>query len=177
MVGWKRRQAISTPPSQPGGRPEGTKTGRLPDQVDPAARLGETVINLAGPAQAAVYSAWAGRMTAKRNQDQAEILGVVEDSPVSHWSAEFVLGLGNQDRPLDDHGDADHRETGQAFEVLGLDADADGQEVTLAYRALAKRHHPDRWVEADERLRRHHAEEMLRINRAYRVLRGSAALT
>lgn len=30
------------------------------------------------------------------------------------------------------------------FEVLGVDADSDTEEIRLAYRAAARRHHPDR---------------------------------
>ena len=53
----------------------------------------------------------------------------------------------------------------------GLEPGATQDEIALAYRGLAKVHHPDRWAEADDATRHHHSEEMLRVNAAYRALR------
>ena len=162
MTSWKPRDRMAV---------------EMSDQVDPAARLGRSPIDLTSTSQAARYTAWADRMTAKRNRDQADILDEHPGPPVNHWSAEAVLGTADDHRPVDDGASADPRETGPALGLLGLSPGADGQEVTAAFRALAKQHHPDRWAGAAEPLRRRHAEEMLRINRAYRILREAALLT
>ena len=80
------------------------------------------------------------------------------------------------DDPLADPGIvADPRRTSRLLVELGLQPGAGPDEATAAYRRLAKMHHPDRWAEADEETRRHHAEEMLRINAVYRVLKAELA--
>ena len=56
---------------------------------------------------------------------------------------------------------------------LGLPAEATSDDIALAYRQLAKLHHPDRWAEADEATRQRNAEEMMRVNAVYRALRIS----
>jgi hypothetical protein len=50
------------------------------------------------------------------------------------------------------------------FEVLGVDAESDTEEIRLAYRTAARRHHPDRGGDATT---------FARITDAYRVLRES----
>ena len=142
-----------------------------PDQVQSADRLGADVLDLTDDAEAARYSAWAGRMRDKRDRNQAEILGEPDPPVTDNWSAASVLGTGAEDRPLTDLSPSDRFETARALEVLGLDASAGAGDVATAFRTLAKVHHPDRWVEADGTVRRHHAETMLQINAAYRTLR------
>ena len=50
------------------------------------------------------------------------------------------------------------------FEVLGVDRDSDTEEIRLAYRSAARRHHPDHGGDA---------KEFSRITDAYRTLRDS----
>jgi DnaJ-class molecular chaperone len=54
---------------------------------------------------------------------------------------------------------------------LDLREGANLDDVSRAYKQLAKQHHPDRFVEADEDTRRFHQERMACINQAYRTLR------
>ena len=49
------------------------------------------------------------------------------------------------------------------YKELGLNPDAGPEVVRAAYRALARKHHPDNGAEPD-------AERMVRINRAYEIL-------
>lgn len=59
------------------------------------------------------------------------------------------------------------------FEVLGVSRSASAQDVRHAYRELARRWHPDRFVEGPERL---WAEsKMIQINLAYEEALGQCA--
>src|SRR5580692_6563978 len=51
------------------------------------------------------------------------------------------------------------------YDILGVAPDASGEEIKRAYRALARRHHPD--VAADKSKAEHRFKE---INEAYEVL-------
>lgn len=53
------------------------------------------------------------------------------------------------------------------YGVLGLNAGASPEVVRAAYRALARKHHPDNGAEPD-------AERMVRINRAHEILSDPA---
>lgn len=55
-------------------------------------------------------------------------------------------------------------------EVLGVPASAAPAEVRQAYRALAKRFHPDRWATADPQTRSEAELRMKEVNGAYRAL-------
>ena len=59
--------------------------------------------------------------------------------------------------------------------VLGLPGTATDDDVHRQYRTLAKEHHPDRFPDADESTREWHAEQMHRINAAYRALQDVGA--
>lgn len=119
------------------------------------------------------YSAWAGRLHDKSVRDHATILGepVDPNPPTGYWSSESVL---SGDDLISDAGIVPEqmRRNRLLFE-LGLTPGASAAEVSRAYRALAKVHHPDRWVEADEATRAHHAEKILHVNAVYQALRRS----
>ena len=120
------------------------------------------------------YSAWADRMRAKRQRDQARIRGTqsAPDPVPGYWSADTVIGRSSA---IEDEQPAAAPEPGQVTRclgVLGLEPGATTEQVTLAYRRLAKVHHPDRWAEAGEALQLHHSEQMLKVNAAYRILRA-----
>jgi DnaJ-domain-containing protein 1 len=113
-------------------------------------------------------SAWAERLRQKRVRDQARILGLDEaDEPRGYWHADHV-----RREPVVDLTDP---RTAEPLGVLGLAPGAGDAEVAAAYRRLAKAHHPDRWLTADESVRRQHAEEMLRVNAAYAALRAGVS--
>ena len=130
--------------------------------------------NVASTSAGARYSAWADRLREKRQRDQAHVRGVdaadPRPSPLERSHRHRSAGPARGGRPVlaPAPGEAD-RQLG----VLGLEPGASAEEVNLAYRRLAKVHHPDRWAEADAATRRHHSEEMLRVNAAYRALRTS----
>jgi DnaJ-domain-containing protein 1 len=116
------------------------------------------------------YSAWADRLRDKRTRDQATILGSPTD-PVAtgNWSSDSVR---TGDDPVDEPGVVpDQRRLGRLLAELGLESGASAEQVAAAYRALAKVHHPDRWIEADETTQTHHVEQMVRLNAVYRALR------
>ena len=170
MPGWKRkRRAVPT------GDLARSRSDEA-DQIRSADRLAGPVLDLTAVGGAERYAAWVDRMRDKRHRDQAAILGPPDAPTWDHWSAESVLGTGDEDQPLDAGGQLGTWETARALEVLGLDARAGAAEVAVAFRALAKVHHPDRWAEADDAVQCHHAEQMLRVNAAYRALRSAASV-
>ena len=129
-------------------------------------------IDLRSTPAAERYSAWADRLRDKRRRDQARIRGgdTADGADRSHWNADTVIGR---------HGDHETGPSGlpvssseltDRLGVLGLEPGATSEEINLAYRRMAKVHHPDRWAEADEATQRHHSEAMLRVNAAYRAL-------
>ena len=82
--------------------------------------------------------------------------------------------MSSGDDPLDEPGVvADPSRRARLLGELGLPPEATSDDITLAYRRLAKQHHPDRWAEADEVTQQRNAEEMLRVNAVYRALRVS----
>lgn len=120
------------------------------------------------------YSAWASRLRDKSERDHATILGspVDPNRSAGYWQSESVLS-GND--PVGDPGVApDQMRRIRLLIELGLSPEATAAEVSMAYRGLAKVHHPDRWVEADEDTRAHHAEKIVRINAVYQALRRDA---
>ncbi len=144
----------------------------------------ETVLDLSTPrpsidltsARAAQrYSDWAERLRAKRRRDQAHIRGTDIPDPVapSHWGSDTLIGGSTSN----DTGPApfapDWSDTTRWLGVLGLGPGATSEQVGLAFRNLAKVHHPDRWAEAEAEVQEHHSEEMLRLNAAYQALRAA----
>ncbi len=55
-----------------------------------------------------------------------------------------------------------------SFKLLGLDPDAALNDVKKAYRILAKKHHPDRFTENEQKKKQE--EKMVRINEAYQLI-------
>jgi DnaJ-domain-containing protein 1 len=124
-------------------------------------------------AEAKRYTDWADRMRMKRQRDQAHIRGVefVSLDEAANWSADTVIGQSDVHEIGDPSRPADPARVTDALGLLGLEPGASADQVALAYRELAKQHHPDRWAGADESTQRLHAEEMMRVNSAYTALR------
>lgn len=124
--------------------------------------------------RAAQYNAWAERMKAKRQRSKAVYAGVQEaeaaDQP-TYWSTEAVFAeakrVADNEVPVRPNAGRIH----ELLEVFDLRDDASPTDVNHAYRRLAKEHHPDRYVDADEDVRRFHEERMADINQAYSALR------
>ncbi len=124
-------------------------------------------------AEAKRYTDWADRMRMKRQRDQAQIRGVefVSLDDAANWSADTVIGQSDVHALGDASVPADPSTVTDALGLLGLEPGASPDEVTLAYRELAKQHHPDRWAGADDSIQRQHAEAMMRVNSAYTAVR------
>lgn len=174
---WKRMResgaarASDTPPGDnPWVEPEPLPTVDLdaltarPADADPVAR-------------AAAYNDWANRLRAKRvnaqrtiaAQQSAEAGEATGDRP-TYWSPDAVF---TESRRVDED-TADRPNpwrVQELLEVLDLRDGASQDELTRAYKQLAKQHHPDRFAEADADTRRYHEERMARINQAYQTLR------
>ena len=63
--------------------------------------------------------------------------------------------------------------TNNPFQVLGLSAGADADQIRAAYRALVKKCHPDQFLDADEQQAAQ--EKLVQLNLAYREALSKAA--
>jgi hypothetical protein len=116
----------------------------------------------------AAYAEWAERMKQKRAEKQATIRGdAAQPQAASYWSSDALF---EESKRLEDDLAKAVQTRSELLAVLGLPPTADADEVQRQYRRLAKEHHPDRYPEADPEIRDHHAEQMHRINAAYRAL-------
>lgn len=61
------------------------------------------------------------------------------------------------------------------FEVLGVSSMVTSDELTKAYRTLAKKYHPDRYQERSEKVRRAAEQRMAELNEAYKMARDRLA--
>ena len=61
------------------------------------------------------------------------------------------------------------------FEVLGVTSLVTSDELTKAYRTLAKKYHPDRYQERSEKVRRAAEQRMAELNEAYKMARERLA--
>ncbi len=62
------------------------------------------------------------------------------------------------------------------YEVLGLDTTASAAEVKTAYRSLAKKWHPDRFINVPDRLQQAE-QEIQKINEAYEIIKEHIQIT
>jgi DnaJ-domain-containing protein 1 len=127
--------------------------------------------------RAAAYNDWADRLRAKRVNAQRTIAAqqstdaglATEDRP-TYWTTDAVFA---ESRRVDERVTERPNpwRVQELLDVLDLREGANLDDVSRAYKQLAKQHHPDRFVEADEDTRRFHQERMACINQAYRTLR------
>jgi DnaJ-class molecular chaperone len=61
------------------------------------------------------------------------------------------------------------------FEVLGVTSMVTADELTKAYRTLAKKYHPDRYQERSEKVRQAAEQRMAELNEAYKMARERLA--
>ena len=138
------------------------------------------------PERAAQYAAWAERMRTKRAAAKARIAADAAsgstgpDGPASgaaasggptYWTTDALFAESRRVEEQELVGRPDPAVVRELLAVLDLRDGADPDQLTAAYRRLAKEHHPDRFVHADDATRRFHEERMLEVNRAYRHLR------
>lgn len=131
-----------------------------------------------GDDAAARANAWAERMKAKRQAtkeriaaDQRSAAGIAGEPAPTYWTTDALFSDSRRAEEDELSRRPDPAAVAELLAVLDLRDDADADALTTAYRRLAKVHHPDRFVTADEATQRHHAERMLDINRAYTHLR------
>ena len=123
------------------------------------------------PEQAARVNAWRERLAAKSQRARSYTFREEpEPMSTSYWSEEvlFAESRDAEEAMLDD---ATDRATIDGLLLdWGLPPEATAADVNLAFRRLAKVHHPDRWVLADETTQLDHEAAMRRVNRIYAVL-------
>lgn len=61
------------------------------------------------------------------------------------------------------------------YEVLGISSMSTPEEITKAYRTLAKKYHPDRYQERSDKVRRAAEQRMAELNEAYKLARDRSA--
>jgi DnaJ-domain-containing protein 1 len=158
------------------------------DQAPPSLRdLGRTYgaepTDAAAQADAADRTRdWADRL---RQKQERRARPSEEDQPPTSAGYWTVEGLFEESRRLQ-HEEELHGPTGPAdgranpwrfrelLAVFDLEEGATSAEIGSAYRRLAKKHHPDRFVEADPDTQAFHAAEMRRIIDAYQALRSAS---
>lgn len=62
------------------------------------------------------------------------------------------------------------RSADQAYQILEIDRSASNAEVKKAYRAMAKKYHPDRVVTEDEAIKRGAEEKFKEVQKAYELI-------
>lgn len=122
--------------------------------------------------RAAQYNDWAERMKAKRQRNREAILGSNRPEPsTGYWTPDSLFA----DSKLADEDDLLTRpnpwRVEELLSVLDLTGDAEPEDVSDAYRRLAKQHHPDRFIAADADTQQFHADRMTDIIKAYRALK------
>ena len=107
--------------------------------------------------------AWRERLAGKsdRNRRMASTTAEEPAEAGSYWDTKWLFS--------DPGGELEVAVT--PFGVLGLAEGATIDEVSVAFRALAKAHHPDRWVHAGAEIRAEHERSMRVVNEAYGALK------
>jgi DnaJ-domain-containing protein 1 len=119
-------------------------------------------------AQSARYTDWAERIKEKRNRLAKDQAG--EPSP-SYWSTDALF---EESRRVEDDEILSRPNPWRVMELLAtldLREGASTTEIGEAYRRLAKKHHPDRFVNAEPAIQEFHAEKMRDVITAYRTLK------
>jgi DnaJ-domain-containing protein 1 len=130
-------------------------------------------------AKAARYNDWAERMRDKRTRNQAQAreiqdraAGITRDP--TYWNSDALF---EESRRVDQEELLERPNPWRVTEllaVLDLRDGASATEIGDAYRRLAKTHHPDRFIEADENTREFHEQKMREVIDAYRALKTLA---
>lgn len=144
-------------------------------------RLGQTDPRLfEKKTRADEYSAWAERLREKRNKNQQHIRqaqgeGDGDGSSPNYWTTEALYDESRRVQAEELGSGSPGHSNRELLALFNLTEKASAADITDAYRRLAKLHHPDRYVEADRETQDHHADQMQRINAAYRALKAARA--
>lgn len=150
---------------------------RTPEPSTDGASAEAEAARAASSNRQAAYADWADRMKQKRAEKQATIRATKPPEPGSsrdgtYWSSDALY---EESRRLESDLTKAVQTRVELLAVLGLSGTATEDDVHRQYRTLAKEHHPDRFPDADESTRDWHAEQMHRINAAYRALQDVGA--
>lgn len=126
--------------------------------------------------QVAKVNAWAERLRAKKEATKARYdaqsaADRAREADATYWTTEALFA---ESRAVEEDWDQAGRSAAQKAQllaVLGLDDTASTSDAQARFKQLVKQHHPDRWVHAEPVLRERHAEQMQRINAAWRALK------
>jgi DnaJ-domain-containing protein 1 len=113
------------------------------------------------------YGAWRERLRSKSQRNRTMFTPPAPDAPKGpspYWDPETLFAASASVEAAEDH---------SPLAVLDLRESATAEEILVAYRNLAKLHHPDRWIDADDGTRQHHDDCMKAVNDAYTALRAS----
>lgn len=177
-IGARQREAVPDDDApNPWGDPADVAPEPLPTiDLDALTRQDEL---LDAGQRAAQYNDWAERMRAKRQRAKAVYAGTAgadagtapEAGAPSYWTADAVFAEGRRVADNEVPSRPNPWRVQELLDVLDLRDDATPADVNRAYRQLAKQHHPDRYADADDDVRRFHEERMADINLAYATLR------
>ena len=149
----------------------------------PVAPEHPNVSPVASDPRADAYASWAARMQEKRSRTQAKIanaqdgvrwatLGAAPETDSSgYWTTDVLFAESQRVAEEELTSRPNPWRVAELLAVLDLRDDASPQQIADAYKSLAKAHHPDRFVSADEATQQFHADRMTSINRAYHALR------
>jgi hypothetical protein len=168
------RPAAPAPPRNPAeirARLRDSTNTRL-DEVTAASGVDDD--GEADPERQAAYAAWAERMRGHKKAKLADITpepdpdeSASKSQPSVYWDASALF----QPAPEEVTPDPTMMETRELLAILEVVDGADERAMQLAYRRLAKEHHPDRWQSAPDDVRAEHEERMALIAEAYSELK------
>jgi hypothetical protein len=122
----------------------------------------------------AAYAAWAERMRSHKKQKLAGIEPEQPEEEASakpplspYWDSSTLFAPSEYERP----DDPTLMETKELLAILEVSPEVTDDELTKAFRRLAKEHHPDRWHDADPAVRAAHEDRMALITEVHRELR------
>ncbi len=178
---WKRmRDQADAGPDAPGdersnpwGEAEVPRLGELGGHAMPSDPTHEELTG----AKAEQYAMWQQRMHDKRARTRALVDRGAGDpsNPCVHWSTDALYAESRLVEEQETISRPNPWRTRELLSTLDLTEGASLDEVSHAYRRLAKTHHPDRFVGASAEVRDFHAKRMLDINAAYSSLKALLA--
>ena len=164
---WKKmREEAAKQPSvaRPDDNPWGEPDGRVL-----LGHLSNTYTTVESDAdKSARYTDWADRIKEKRSRLASDQAGAPTPS---YWTTDALF---EESRRVEDDEILSRPNPWRVAELLAtldLREGASTSEIGEAYRRLAKKHHPDRFLDAEPAIQEFHAEKMRDVIVAYRTLK------